>query len=238
MKHNTNPSVMISSVEDYNLWDETPITKNEILDSLNVKQQNFERFKDLWYQQYLLGLRDTFKDLHQINWENRIKINDIVLIKLMNKPRPYWVLGRVLKLIYGHDDKIRIVKLKRGDGQVCFHSLKHLYPIELSITHNSKFSGNCVDENIEISGNESGPSANARIPDVDNDARSDQSVHENLESSSIVDCNELKLSDSEGSVHSVDLDVDTRNGDGSRSKRRAAVACKHKLREWSQVLKH
>ena len=38
-----------------------------------------------------------------------------VLVKLLNKPRPYRALDGVLELIRGHDDKVRSVKLKRGD---------------------------------------------------------------------------------------------------------------------------
>ena len=53
-------------------------------------------FKELWYDSYLLSLRETCKDLHQINWNNKISINDIVLVKLLNKSRHYWVLSRVL----------------------------------------------------------------------------------------------------------------------------------------------
>ena len=95
--------------------------------------------KSLWYDSYLLSLRETCKDLHQINWNNKILIDDIVLVKLLNKSRPYWVLGRVLELVRGHDDKVRSVKVKRGDGVVTHHSINHLYPLELSLTHNPHF---------------------------------------------------------------------------------------------------
>ena len=84
-------------------------------------------------------MRETCKDLHQINWNNKISIDDIVLVKLLNRSRPYWVLGRVLKLIRGHDNKVRSVKLKRGDGVVTHHFINHLYPLELSLTHNPHF---------------------------------------------------------------------------------------------------
>ena len=84
-------------------------------------------------------MRETCKDLHQINWNNKISIDNIVLVKLLNKSRPYWVLGRVLELVRGHDDKVRSFKLKRGDGVVTHHSINHLYPLELSLTHNPHF---------------------------------------------------------------------------------------------------
>ena len=80
-------------------------------------------------------MRQTSRNLYQSEWTNRIKIGDIVLIQTPNKPRPFWLLGRVIDVIVGHDNKIRSVLLKRGDGQTCHHSICHLYPLELSITH-------------------------------------------------------------------------------------------------------
>ena len=60
-------------------------------------------FKELWYDSYLLSLRETCRDLHQINWNNKISVDDIVLVKLLNKSLPYRVLGRVLELVRCHD---------------------------------------------------------------------------------------------------------------------------------------
>ena len=96
-------------------------------------------FRELWYDSYLLSLRESCRDLHQVEWNDKISIDDIVLVKLLNKSRPYWVLGRVLELVKGHDDKVRSVKLKRGDGVIVHHSINHLYPLELSLTHKPHF---------------------------------------------------------------------------------------------------
>ena len=75
------------------------------------------------------------KDLHEVNYINKIKVDDVVLVKNPAKPRPYWLLGRVLELNHGDDHKVRSVKVKRADGAVQVHSIKHLYPLELSLTH-------------------------------------------------------------------------------------------------------
>ena len=55
-----------------------------------------------------------------------------MLIKRPQKARPFWILGRVLELIIGDDDKVRSVKVKSGDGNVQLNSIKHLYPLELT----------------------------------------------------------------------------------------------------------
>ena len=89
-----------------------------------------------------LILKRLCRYLHQVNWNNKISVDDIVLVKLLNKSCPYWVLGRVLEVIKGHDDQVRSVRLKRGDGVVAHHSINHLYPLELSLTHNPHFQNN------------------------------------------------------------------------------------------------
>ena len=63
------------------------------------------------------------------------KIDDVVLIKNPIKPRPYWQLGRVVKLFHGEDNKIHSINVKGGNGLTQNHLIKHLYPLELTLTH-------------------------------------------------------------------------------------------------------
>ena len=93
------------------------------------------RFREIWYQNYRLSLREQCKYLHGVNFHNRINVDDVVLVKNPAKSRPFWLLGRVLELMVGDDKKIRSVKVKRGDGSVQVHSDKLLYHLELSFTH-------------------------------------------------------------------------------------------------------
>ena len=87
----------------------------------------------MWYENYLLSLREHSRNVHQNKWENRIKIGDIVLIKAINKARLFWMMGRVLELVLGFDNKVRSVKLKQGNGAIECHSISNLYPMEISI---------------------------------------------------------------------------------------------------------
>ena len=103
--------------------------------TLELQEEIMENFKKLWYESYLLSLREHSRNLYQSSWENRIKVGDIVLIKAINKPRPFWMMGKVLELIIGFDGKVRSVKLKQGNGSIEYHSICNLYPMELSITH-------------------------------------------------------------------------------------------------------
>ena len=119
------------------------VSRKNLIQSLNVREKMVSRFKELWYEQYLLSLRSLYKNLYQDNFENKIKVNDIVLIKNPAKGRQHWRLGRVIELIFGSDNKVRSAKILKGDEdwrtkerKLELHSISHLYPLELSITHN------------------------------------------------------------------------------------------------------
>ena len=38
----------------------------------------------------------------------------------------------------GHDNKVRTVKIKQGNGALEYHSICNLYPLEVSVTHGGK----------------------------------------------------------------------------------------------------
>ena len=120
-----------------------------LIDSLETRDSLLESFKEMWYNEYLLGLRDSYKDLHDSKFSNQVKIGDIVLLKNTQpnvvKKRQHWSLARVLELIYGHDGKVRSVKILKGTAdyltrprQPELHPVNHLFPLELNITHNHR----------------------------------------------------------------------------------------------------
>ena len=95
--------------------------------TLDVQEEILNDFKSLWYKNYLLSLREHSKNVYQSKWEKRIKEGDIVLIKAINKARPFWMKGRVLELVVGFDNKIRSVKLTQGNRAIEYHSISNLY---------------------------------------------------------------------------------------------------------------
>ena len=72
-----------------------------------------DKFKVLWYEEYLLGFKESFKDLHETKFENRIKVGDIVLVKNPAVKHQHWILGRIMEVYPGADGKVRSVKLLR-----------------------------------------------------------------------------------------------------------------------------
>ena len=126
---------LVLKLDDQDVWKSDPPSRLNVVKSIEARDAMLTRFRELWYQNYLLSLREQCKDLHEVNFNNRINVDDVVLVKNPAKSRPFWLLGRVLELIVGDDKKIRSVKVKRGDGSVQVHSPKLLYPLELSLTH-------------------------------------------------------------------------------------------------------
>lgn len=126
---------LVLKLDDQDVWKSDSPSRLNVVKSIEARDSMLTRFHKLWYQDYLLSLREQCKDLHEVNFHNRINVDDVVLVKNPAKSRPFWLLGRVLELIVGDDKKIRSVKVKRGDGSVQVHSIKLLYPLELSLTH-------------------------------------------------------------------------------------------------------
>ena len=149
------------------LWDQDPPSRDALAQTIALRDEIFAEFKEAWYQTYLLSLREHCRDLHQCKWQNKIKVGDVVLVKVPNKPRPYWLLGRVLELIVGHDNAVRSVKLKRGDRKVAHHSVNHLYPLQLTLTHTHRDDSSIVLSEAEQEFEESeDPQGESRSDDV------------------------------------------------------------------------
>ena len=105
-----------------------------------------DRFKEIWHREYLLSLRDSYKDLRQENFVDKINVGDIVLLRNIKpelvKRRQYWSLARVLTVIKGHDGKSWSAAVLKGSADYLsrkrepeVHPISHLYPLELSLTH-------------------------------------------------------------------------------------------------------
>ena len=114
-----------------------------------------EEFKLIWNREYLLGLRQLYKNLHQEKFSSRLRVGDIVLIKNPAKKRQHWKLGKILELIQGSDGNVRAVKIFRGDEsyrtnpQIVLHAVKHLYPLEIAITHDHVADISSMDIDLE-----------------------------------------------------------------------------------------
>ena len=75
-----------------------------------------DKYRKMWYSQYLLSLRETTRDVFQTEWLSKIAVGDVVLIDTKDRPRIYWQMGRVIQLIHGPDGLVRQVIVKASGG--------------------------------------------------------------------------------------------------------------------------
>ena len=121
-------------------------TSKELAESLELRDKLMDRFRDVWQREYLLSLRDSYKDLRQVDFVDKIDVGDIVLVRNIQpeyvKRRQYWSLARILSVFKGHDGKIRSATVLKGSADYLkrkrepeVHPVNHLYPLELNLTH-------------------------------------------------------------------------------------------------------
>jgi len=134
LKNDTGRSLLFGGVCGAEL---TVPNRRELVTALERRETMLERFKELWYDDYLLSLRETNRDLYQEEWQDRIQVDDVVMISAPNKPRPSWQMGRVCETLRGKDGKIRCVKVIRPDSSQGVYSISQLYPLELSVCPSS-----------------------------------------------------------------------------------------------------
>lgn len=140
LKVHTNPHIrVIRKVDEEDpLWSpqtDSNVTHDEITETFMRQAKLFDDFKQLWYSSYLLSLRETSRDIHQKEWKNRVQVGDIVLVNTKDQPRVHWKMGRITRLIFGDDDKVRSVLLKMPHKATAHYAINHLYPLELQTTH-------------------------------------------------------------------------------------------------------
>jgi hypothetical protein len=88
------------------IW-EQDINWDGLMDILARRDEALEQLKRLWYEEYLLSLREQYGKLFREGWTGTIKADDIVLVRLPDKPRPCWLICKVLDLIVGFDSIVR-----------------------------------------------------------------------------------------------------------------------------------
>ena len=119
-----------------------PRTKShkELTNSLKLRDDLLEHFRHTWYEEYLLSLRDSHKDLRQEKFVDKIKKGYIVLVKNIQpdfiKRRHYWSLARVLDVNSGSDGRIRSAIILKGTPDYIrrkrepeVHPVNHLFPL-------------------------------------------------------------------------------------------------------------
>lgn len=104
------------------------VESNELQIQFQKISEVKEIFKTKWEQEYLTSLRDKHKRTYGKEWNNSIKVGDVVLIH-SNLPRQFWALGRVSDLKPGDDGVVRVCELQTKSGKTT-RNITLLYPLE------------------------------------------------------------------------------------------------------------
>ena len=107
-------------------------TSDELLQIWKKGQVHLNNLWKIWRDEYLLSLRERFKN--QIKTTNTLsklypKIGQIVHIK-ENLPRGAWKLGKIIKLIESEDGEIRAATLLLPTRSTVNRPINLLYPLE------------------------------------------------------------------------------------------------------------
>ena len=196
--------------------------RETLIASLDLRDVMLSRFRSQWFSNYLLCLREHHRDsfrTEELSWSKNkyLCVGSVVLIQHPVKPRPYWSIGRIVEILPGDDNLVRVVKVKKPDKSVLVTAIKNLYPLELD----SSF----LNEK------------DARLGEAENIVSSKPSDEE-IE----YDCQETLLSnDPEPIINSNELSATDRelvpnNGNDSncsiRPSRKAAIKFKTKMKQW------
>lgn len=111
--------------------EEIDITSTALTKRMKHLNSTLGKFWKRWTNKYLLELRDAHRCSKGKEDNTHPEKGDIVLVHDEHRPRGFWKLAKLTKLIIGSDEKIRGAIVRVGDK--CLRCpLQKLYPLEIS----------------------------------------------------------------------------------------------------------
>lgn len=105
LRPSESPGLLLS-LNDEDLSSHLP-SREKLLGTMQVRNQCLEKFRALWYDEYLWNLRQKPLGRLRVPFRNRLKVGNVVLVKSPLKPRPFCVLGIILEIFYGEEGVVR-----------------------------------------------------------------------------------------------------------------------------------
>lgn len=111
--------------------EEIDITSTALTKRMKHLNSTLGKFWKRWTNKYLLELRDAHRCSKGKEDNTHPEKGDIVLVHDEHRPRGFWKLAKITKLIIGSNEKIRGAIVRVGDK--CLRCpLQKLYPLEIS----------------------------------------------------------------------------------------------------------
>ena len=154
-------SVLIDekSMEDFELEE----VKNDLISSLEVRDMFVNKLNKLWFNKYLFSLKHPFQN-KKTDFRSKFMPGKIVLLKVPNRPQPYWNLGRITDVL-SSDDKTRVFEVKRADGREVITSIDNTFPLELDLDE-----GEIEDRSLDSNSSFLSPTYSSNLKDNKTDA--------------------------------------------------------------------
>ena len=127
------------SLESY----EPEEVREALLNSLSCREIIINKFNSVWFEIYLMSLKHPFQGQSNPD-DSNFKIDQ----KIPNKPRPFWHLSRIIELLPGTDQEVRVCKVKKSDSSEVVTSVENLFPLELSLDQFNLNVNNVVQSNL------------------------------------------------------------------------------------------
>ena len=132
------PTLIISEDNLNNEINDDNDLRENILNTLELRDVVISKFTKEFFENYLLSLRDKHRSSYGIDeckQSTYLKIGSVVLIKNPVKPRPYWSIGKIIELLPGDDNLVRVCRVLKPDHTITTTSISNLYPLELECEH-------------------------------------------------------------------------------------------------------
>ena len=132
--------------------------------TLNARFEYLQSLIDLYWKrftsEYLTELHQHHINSNKGNYDTSCKLllGDVVLIKDDAFKRNFWKKGRVEKLIYGKDEKVRGALLRTPNGSYIKRPVQRIVPLEVQREH---LSADVIEANKISSSTEDVPSTNS-----------------------------------------------------------------------------
>ena len=109
-----------------------------------------QHYWNRWKLEYLNELREYQRCGKEE--DTRITVGDIVLVEDPTLKRNYWKLGKITKLIKGHDERVRAATVKIYNNnsihQLINRPICKLYPLEIRANENTEKDEIIADQTI------------------------------------------------------------------------------------------
>lgn len=124
------PALFLHDVKEVGVPDLDEIDANGLRKRYAYRQRLKDQLRKRFRSEYLGSL--VLKNQKKIRKYTVPKVGDLGLVQTENSKRFEWPLARIVEVIRGKDDSVRVLKLKTSSGNQILRPIQRFYPLELT----------------------------------------------------------------------------------------------------------